>query len=521
MEGSSRLIVPLNSTNAAIIEYTQVPFVVNKGDLYFAFFPPLKEKGSNENILTSFKILNLPEELTHLSHSVSLVHDGHLRFGPTHEKWRLTTLHQLDGTSPTILRGDVRFSKNNTEITIVDFSDAKSPVCLRTKWPQNSLGLVFESDPNVVFLERKRAIIVRFHDSGHLSDQAFETPMTVMYQMSDILKTSVSYQLSLTRVVEEAPQSQDDVCVYKPDINRIFTIANNSNDVEFSDAREIIVLDNTIQSSADGYPTRELTEVAPYYAPRATMASPSSSSSPSYYVKTEGYEPPTRPTYEHFISGDLGSTTLPPFVIQPDSSIVLRSTNIHPTGNAFLVYESNNLSFDTANDVGVKVIIWMRNEDIIQNVVSTAPTTIHVYPPAILAPDGRKEIPIDDTIYSHMIWNRESEKGTLDSWTRINLPETQNSGVNQVTLIVDSENTDRNTGVTTVSYRIRTFLKSPFVLCIPIDTQVKTEITPQFETFPLSSLIWEKDSRIKYHTLTVPYVSDRPLIFTVTFTPLK
>jgi hypothetical protein len=522
-QGSSRLIVPLNSGNATIVEYTQVPFVVTDGDLYLVFFPSLKKKGSNENVLTSFKFLNLPEELTHLSFSASLIHDGRLCLGSDEETWRLSALDHFKDQSSTIISGCVHASKNGEVITIVDSSDAISPVYLQTKWPQKGLSLVLDSNPKMKLLPKQKAIVARFHDSGHLLGQTFESPITVMYQMSDTLKTSVSYQLEMSRLSTETPQSQEEICVYKTKIDRLFTIVNNSNDVAFNDAREIVILDGTVDGSSDNYSLKETREIMPYHSYRASMAAaslPPPSSSSSSYVKSEGYEPPTRPTYEHFIASELNGT-VPPFVINQDSTVVLRSTNIQPSGNAFLIYEANNLSYDTASDVSVKVTIWMRNEDVIHNVVSTAPTDVHVSPPPIITSDGRTEVPIDDAIYSRFVWNRDSEKGTLDSWTRVDLPETQNKSTGKVSLIVESENTDRNTGKTKVDYRIRTYLKSPFVLCVPINPQVDTKIEPHFSTFPLTPLDWENDSRIKYHTLSVPYDPKQLLTFSVVFTPLK
>ena len=520
--GKTKLTIALNPWNATIVDYTQDHYMIQSGDdFYFVFFPPSFNEDLEKDILSTFKILNLPESMRHHQFSIFSVTNGILNTSSQKEIWQLF-YDPPSGSKKNIAKGTISISKKSKTITVFNNipDTGRSPYCRSFKWPQDNHSLNIETSASTVILPRQNAIVVCFYGLGSLPspiDQSF----SITYQIPKALRAHLAHQVEFSRVSERNTSLPDDVSLFKPTFTRVYSIVNESG-VTFTDINEIIVLDNTVTPFP--FESSSSQEVVPYHTrgvSREAMLSYSSapSSSSSYVVPETGYVPPTHPVYEHFFSMHEISKASP-FLIREKGNLVLSAYNGSLPRNAFFMFETDRLTYLTAYEVSTKPVIWMRNGDIIANVSGTSPVSIQITPPPLFSSDCRKEIPVENTIYSNFVWKRDSEQGTVDSWTRVDLPDIQKSN-QMLSLVVDSENHEQQSGLTRVRYRIRSFLKFPVLLCIPKENEVTTTIKTEFSLPPMIDMPWENDSRVDYHKIIVPYSDGDSFLFEVLFKPLK
>lgn len=506
--GHTKLTIALNPGDATIVDYFQTAYHFQSGDTtYLVFFSSSIRDDSSVDILSSLKMV-LPGAYQHQPFSLYSVTDGIMKLSSRDETWKVVQHSSIDDDK-VVAEGVASISKNENVLTMIETKGVGSDqhfVCHKIKWPQDGHSLILDPSERSMVLPYKNAIVACFY--GLPDEPPPSNPIQLNFQIPRALNAKLGFQIDFSFSKKTAHSEHEIV----PSITKVFTITNES-DISFTDTNEIVILDNTVSqfSSSPSLPygyTPHLTRSASRETSSMAMA-PSSSSS-SYESASDEYMPPTRPVYEHFIS-PVAAGNISPFLIEKRGSLVLKS---HPTsfGSSYFALEMDPLSIKPARDVFSTPMIWMRNEDVVESIPTTSPVSVRVNPPVIILPNGKKEIPLENTIHSNFVWNRDVDQSTRDSWVRVPLSDISRSA-RMLSFVVHNEELSKDTGITTITYQVRSFFKFPVLVCIPYNPNIEG-INSQFKSPPASEIPWLSQSRTKYVCFVVPYEQNgSPLTF--------
>lgn len=508
--GYTKATVALNPNNATIIEYTQQTYYIRSGKTtYFVFFPSFLKDEVTDETLSGLK-MTLPGSYQYEPYSVFSISDGVLRLSSQQEKWKLLR-HASEEDAVQVAEGSISFSKGEKMAAMTEVrktGDSEHFVSRKFKWPQSEHSLVLESSDSSVVLPRQNAIVVCFY--GMRDSTPPTKGITLSFQIPEALKARIGYQLDLTFFDRRNFKDPGDEYAVTPKITKVITIENESR-LHFTDINEIVVLDNTVVLSSPTYASSSgyiphLTRSPSRESAPMTMAPSSSSYASTSESTSDVYIPPTRPIYEHFVSART-DTEASPFLIQKNRSLVLKSI---PTtlNSAYVAFEMDTLSVESAKDVLSTPMVWMKNEDVVDVISNTSPISVQINPPSIVFPNGRKELPLENTIYSSFVWDRSTTQSTRDSWIRVPLSDlSKNSQLLSFTVVEKKE--ERNTNTISITYLIRSFLKFPVLVCIPYN--INTQTFKFSFPFELSSpVVWSNYSKTPYFSFMLPYIQDGP-----------